>query len=67
MDIIIALKLALMGSVVLLVLVSTYFVFEGIRLVFRVRKLMDRLMFVTDVKEWMSFINLFRKSSRSKQ
>lgn len=66
MEAITILKVALMLSGAILLLALTYFVIEGIRLICRVRKMMDRLMFVTDVREWVSFFKLFQKKPKVK-
>ncbi len=67
MDVFSFFKLVLLIGIVLLSFASVYFVIEAIRVLCRVRKMMDRFMFITDVREWMQFASLFKKSSKLKK
>jgi len=66
MDLFLVLKLLLMGAFIILTLVAAYFVVELIRILIRVRKISDRFLILTDMKEWFNFFRFFQKTTRRK-
>lgn len=67
MDIIEILKIFLYGTFSLLCLATVYLIIEVVRVLCRVRKMMDRLMFITDVREWLQFASFFKKPVKLKK
>lgn len=64
MDPLLNLKIAL-GIVSLIVLIIlTVFGVECIRVARRVRKVADRLEYLTDAKEWLSLLSLFKRKKK---
>ena len=54
-------ELIINSLIIILLFVASFLIIELARTVYQIRKLIKRLDFLTDVKEWVGLLKVFKK------